>query len=670
MRGQRRVAKRRQWQRSRARVALRGPALVLLISLSLLFLVLPLPEAARLGIGRHDEATERDEGEQALRDGKTRGDAIGTNCQASRSRTPSNKNRRSKLVPRFFSRLGSDEAMIHRAYLLALLSSLSYWPFHEEPIPGGAGSVRLSRRASTARKSARVWFCGARKRGRRARGVLRLALSRVSREFKSTEGAKRRTVGRFVRMVRASLARFLPRMAWIRAPLTIADSSSERAQSKLKEEPSENPSFPCGGPKSIQKGSGKRYVFQWYLHDWFERGPSGVKWHDTDVLVATSGFGDEIVLAFAGSASTKDYVTNAQTFERASHSNLFLNGTLGGSVHRGFLNAYSRVEQGSIIRLKENNVDDNAPRGPLRGLHRRYYRCIAKKTKEPKGRRKKKARRQQQQNYLQGQDDGLANATGVTSDFYATLANDIVGYENSTDNARLYQKKQRGDAKLCSAKGEKLMTILREIVTDALRSGRLVHLAGHSLGGGLANLLALDIIINFPAVPISGLRIWTYGAPEVADEVFYESAAAASPRLQSFLGSGAFHRFVTLSEDCEEDFITTMAARILSPHDRVRGWVTQLLGGTKGSVAHAADPLYIFPVDKVKKESGNTTDISSPAAGAQKKKKKKEPMRKQKLITSVDVHKTTHYLRGLSRLSVDYPLGSDLPTSVADWIGE
>ena len=53
------------------------------------------------------------------------------------------------------------------------------------------------------------------------------------------------------------------------SPLTIADSSSKMSESKSKEEPSENPLFPCGGPTSIQKGSGNRYVL----------GPSGVKWN-------------------------------------------------------------------------------------------------------------------------------------------------------------------------------------------------------------------------------------------------------------------------------------------------------------------------------------------------------------------------------------------------------
>lgn len=55
-----------------------------------------------------------------------------------------------------------------------------------------------------------------------------------------------------------------------------------------------------------------------------------------------------LVVAFAGTASTVDAFTNVQTFEPADHSHFFDGGrknqTVQGSLHRGFLNAYSRVK--------------------------------------------------------------------------------------------------------------------------------------------------------------------------------------------------------------------------------------------------------------------------------------------------------------------------------------
>lgn len=72
----------------------------------------------------------------------------------------------------------------------------------------------------------------------------------------------------------------------------------------------------------------------------------------------------------------------------------------------------------------------------------------------------------------------------------------------------------------CRVRDKKLSNILRELVTNALQKRLTVHVTGHSLGGGIATLLALDIIVYFPNVPVSRLHLWTFGAPQVADDVF------------------------------------------------------------------------------------------------------------------------------------------------------
>jgi alpha-beta hydrolase superfamily lysophospholipase len=79
------------------------------------------------------------------------------------------------------------------------------------------------------------------------------------------------------------------------------------------------------------------------------------------------------------------------------------------------------------------------------------------------------------------------------------------------------------------------MTILRELVNGYLAVGKSVLLTGHSLGGSLATLLALDIVMHFPNVPVERLELWTFGGAQVADDRFLESALDAAPRLQNFL---------------------------------------------------------------------------------------------------------------------------------------
>jgi len=108
------------------------------------------------------------------------------------------------------------------------------------------------------------------------------------------------------------------------------------------------------------------------LHDWHEPTPLAGKWHDNNLLIATSG-DDSLVLSFAGMASAAGAVTNIQTFEKVSHSRLF--NISSGSIHRGFLNAYSRVERGKVAHVCHSNHCDYLFNNLTSSLHQQYQHC-------------------------------------------------------------------------------------------------------------------------------------------------------------------------------------------------------------------------------------------------------------------------------------------------------
>ena len=383
--------------------------------------------------------------------------------------------------------------------------------------------------------------------------------------------------------------------------------------------------------KALQPLSREAYSFQYWLFNWFEpTSVPGVNYHDTDLLVSTSRDNKVLVLTFAGTQSAADHVTNVQTFEPASHSRLFHAGrnmTLEGSLHRGFLNAYARVESGSVLRLCQNcTLTDGL--SPIVSLHRRYSTCVRVNQKTPQ-------RSRPDRNSIDSDTD-LGNAT--------------IGNDLSDD--KLTFKKDGG----CRVFDKRLMSILRELVTDALCNGYAVHVSGHSQGGSLATLLALDIVINFPKVPISSFHLWTFGAPQVVDDLFLQSAIAAAPRLKSFLqkrASSRFHRFVTLSDDCEVDFVAAVTERALPTHQPdLRGKVARKFGGVRGSVVHLAPPTYILTPDQYSASNGTTNG------------------KKTTTQSSVSAHSLINYLQGVAWESLDYPLSTDLPLEWRVELGE
>ena len=300
----------------------------------------------------------------------------------------------------------------------------------------------------------------------------------------------------------------------------------------------------------------KRHTFQYSLYNWKESGVANVRFHDTDILISTSNNGKELIIAFGGTASAGDLCTNLQTFESANHSSFFQGGEIEGSLHRGFLNAYSKVDHGYILPLGDDSSLHSAATLPvLKDIHNLFMEC-------------------EQTVRLKRRNDIKKNSTDKPSKMKL--------FDNPSKNGK-WKRRRRG----CHLKRMKLSNILRQIVTDALLSGITVHVTGHSLGGALATLLAGDVVVNHPSVSVKKLHVWVYGSPQLADDTFLHSAMNAAPRLKKFLrGNGHFNRFVTLSRRCEVDVIVDATKIALSERRK--------LGGVHGSVVHFAEPFYLF----------------------------------------------------------------------------
>jgi hypothetical protein len=169
----------------------------------------------------------------------------------------------------------------------------------------------------------------------------------------------------------------------------------------------------------------------------------------------------------------------------------------------------------------------------------------------------------------------------------------------------------------------------------------------------------LDIVINYPKVPVKRLHLWSFGAPQVADDVFLQSAMEAAPRLRSFVernGNGRFHRFVTLSDDCQVDFVSTVAERALPfhTHQNLRGKATRKMGGVRGHVVHFADPYFLLTPDQFFSVNATARKLEGKATTR----------------STIEAHSTVNYLLGISRESREHPLLTDLPLDLKEWIGE
>lgn len=180
-------------------------------------------------------------------------------------------------------------------------------------------------------------------------------------------------------------------------------------------------------------------------------------------------------------------------------------------------------------------------------------------------------------------------------------------------------------------------------------------------GGGLATLLVLDIIINFPHVPVSKLHLWTFGAPQVADKRFFLSAIQVVPRLRSFVQQkhGRFHRFVTMSDKCEADLVSTLVEKALPFHRRnLRGRAARRLGGARHAAVHFADPHFLLTPHQF--DNGANSSIETTET---------------RLIntttrSAIAAHSIVNYVDAISRESKDHPLSTDLPFEIRAWLRE
>ena len=377
---------------------------------------------------------------------------------------------------------------------------------------------------------------------------------------------------------------------------------------------------------------GKHYNIKYVLSDWHEE-QAKIRWHDTDLIIATSG-SSELVIAFAGTASPADAVTNIQTLEPISHSGFFhskdlenekekkakrscnatskQSSSLEGNIHRGYLNAYARVIRGKIRKLDDDGVHNDHSSSMLTMSMDEYFRtCIVS---------------QQLRN---------------TSDSSAEIVNNVTTISIVDKHKKRKKKPQhRDEAITCHSSGYRLMDMLRNITTMALQSGHTVHVVGHSLAGALATIHALDIAMNHKSTPIHHLHLWTFGAPEVADSLFFESAGAYSFRMRDFFSdAGRYHRYVTQSEtNCE---ITDVVASIASKSLNRRA--VRRLGGVRGNVIHTIEPLYL-PV--------NDTN------------------------NGMELHELKSYLSGISSTisssarSEEVALSTDFSLQMKSWLGE
>ena len=636
-------------------------------------------------ITKHDASTSANAKQTKTKE-RNKKDARQKNCRHLTT-TAGGSSRSASRITRVLKRLSLRNIMNTRdmnvAYGMGIAASLSYWDFHKKPLPENRTHLEIMSYRN-APINGGVLEPLRRRHGHRRSRALRLVVSSVRLALDQANPWFSLLPSR--RIVRR------------RQPKHNNDATS-RPYSYWPLERISGTSVPTTTTASFRdilfddptawKNQHRQHQIQleYSLYNWYEPTPLG-NYHDTDLLVATSNNGQNLILAFAGTASVFDTVTSLQTFEAAQHSGFFHNKTLEGGIHRGFLNAYSRVERGSILKLcheKDCNIEMST------SLQRRYGHCVADGNTQNSETPRPSAERS-----AQAEEDNNRSI-------------------NTTET--ITWKRGRG----CKIKHRNLMTILRELVVDYLSAGKSVHLTGHSLGGSIATLHALDIIINFPTVPVTNLELWTFGGAQVVDDAFLQSALAVAPRLKHFVQqdsimgnlnlqtvhAGAatssmtsprsqFHRFVTVSDDCKVDFVSTVAQKTLTPlNDRnIHGKTARKLGGIRGSVVHLVDPHYLLTPDQYDvndEQFAGATNITTRNLDSTKKKETQQspvdhakessnpnltedPSSTEKQSSSTKstlaAHSFANYLKGISRESRDHPLSTDLPEEVRKWLGE
>jgi hypothetical protein len=528
-----------------------------------------------------------------------------------------------------------------RAYRMAILASLAYHDFRDYPIHHDA-NINSTRDTNSSRSSNRMWAFSLADdpppaqyllEGRSGNDGKKLVRRKTTWKHGTTAP---KVVSGMVARFHVSICRVKSSFATSRRKgrrkrglvekmfTTLVSKNSMQQRTNGTQTPDQ-----CKVNVLKKHEGGKHYNIKYVLSDWHEE-QAKIRWHDTDLIIATSG-SSELVIAFAGTASPADAVTNIQTLEPISHSGFFhskdfenkkktkriFNATsiqsssLEGNIHRGYLNAYARVIRGKIRKLDDDGVhNDHSSSMLTMPLDEYFSTCLVS---------------QQLRNTSDSSTEKVNNVTTMS----------IVDKHKK----RKKKPRHRDEATTCHSSGYRLMDMLRNITTMALQSGHTVHVVGHSLAGALATIHALDIAMNHKATPIHHLHLWTFGAPEVADSLFFESAGAYSVRMRDFFSDATrYHRYVTQSEtNCDTDVVASIASKSLNRR------AVRRLGGVRGNVMHTIEPLYL------------------PVNGT---------------INGMELHELKSYLSGISSTissSSDYQdvaLSTDFPLQMKSWLGE
>jgi hypothetical protein len=622
-----------------------------------------------------------------------------------------------------------------QAYRMAILSSLAYWELHKMPLPNNRTGFQVQSYQTGAAVPVLLHASDEKNETNLASMIgraIEIQKCRIVTWFRQWFNWWRRNWVETTTTRTTTSTRILDRHPYSSMPTTSRDDLEEEEEVEITRPlPSEKQEKNTKKGKTTktttstttstttaerplscharywQKQAKKEYIqLQYQFYDWYEPTKLG-NYHDTDLLVSTSHNGHTLILSFAGTASHADVVTNLQTFEPASHSGFLLHrgggggggggggrrlrqnhnstttttnstndngngnhqnrkkkkGSTRGALHRGFLNAYSRVERGSILRLCDNCTKND--KMILHRLNQEFGHCT-------------------RDSYLgiHNQDNASKDDTGEilsvleSSEFLSRTTDeehDVVTDEINPVVAALEVKpiRKRGG---CHARNKKLRTILQELVVDALEDGRTVHITGHSLGAAIGTLLALDIIVNFPDTPVSQLQLWTFGAPQFSDNEFLESAIEKAPRLEHFLDAnhGKFHRFVTLSDSCQEDIVSTVTQQALAPQERdIRGLAARRVGGVRGSVVHLAKPHYLVTPEQYHSSATTTAaTIEEEGSSGSNSTAKSSSSSSSSTRSAIAAHSTKNYIRGVSLQSSFHPLSTDLPGTLREWLGE
>jgi hypothetical protein len=301
----------------------------------------------------------------------------------------------------------------------------------------------------------------------------------------------------------------------------------------------------------------RRFTFQYWLFDWYESGVAKLNFHDTDVLIATRDNDGSLVLAFGGTSSAADALTNLQTFEPANHSNFYHGGemadttpqlhqphplqprwsswhrrlwkqtnndnadfndmhhhsnnyTIQGSLHRGFLNAYSRVNRGSALRLccpgpsrprrhhrihpppfHMNHDKRSQPVSYLETtqLHKLFWNCTYE-THNHYHDYHHDDQNEKMNGHTNKEDVDAKTKTPTTVSPTKNLQEDNNDATTTTTTAKPPSVQRRRKGPGCFSKGTNLSSILVDLAATALREGKTVHLTGHSLGCVCDDLVA------------------------------------------------------------------------------------------------------------------------------------------------------------------------------------